>query len=75
MKIVALDGLLMAPDNPWTPVESLGELVVHRRTSPEQTVERLQGVAIALTNKVVLDESIISQLPDCLLYTSDAADE
>jgi len=65
MKIVALDGLLTSPgDTPWTPVESLGELVVHDRTSPEQTVERLQGVAIALTNKVVLDESIISQLPD-----------
>lgn len=65
MKIVALDGQLLAPgDNPWTPVESLGELTVHGRTAPEQTVERLAGVDVALTNKVVLDEAVLSQLPD-----------
>lgn len=65
MKIVAVDGQLLAPgDNPWTPVESLGELTVHQRTSPDQTVERLAGADVVLTNKVVLDEATISQLPD-----------
>jgi len=65
MKIVAVDGQLLAPgDNPWTPVESVGELVVHQRTAPEQTVERLAGADVVLTNKVVLDEAVLSQLPD-----------
>ena len=65
MKIVAVDGQLLAPgDNPWTPVESLGELTVHQRTSPDQIVERLQGADVVLTNKVVLDEAVLSQLPD-----------
>ena len=60
MKIVAVDGQLLAPgDNPWTPVESLGELTVHQRTSPDQTVERLAGADVVLTNKVVLDLSLI----------------
>ena len=65
MKIVAVDGQLLAPgDNPWTPVESLGELTVHQRTSPDQIIERLQGADVVLTNKVVLDEAVLSQLPD-----------
>ena len=65
MKIVAVDGQLLAPgDNPWTPIESLGELTVHQRTSPDQTVERLAGADVVLTNKVVLDQAVLSQLPD-----------
>ena len=65
MKIVAVDGQLLAPgDNPWTPVESLGELTVHQRTSPDQTVERLAGADVVLTNKVVLNEAVLSQIPD-----------
>ena len=65
MKIVALDGQLLAPgDNPWTPVESLGELIVHQRTAPEQTVERLAGADVVLTNKVVIDQAVMSQLPE-----------
>ncbi len=32
-------------------------------TTPEQIVERLQEATIAITNKVVLDANILSQLP------------
>ena len=65
MKIVALDGQTLNPgDNPWTPIESLGDLTVYESTPPELIVERLQGVDVVLTNKVVLDEAVFNRLPD-----------
>ncbi|MDP5254395.1 MULTISPECIES: D-2-hydroxyacid dehydrogenase [unclassified Vibrio] len=33
-------------------------------TSRDQVVERLQGAKVAIVNKVVLDEALLSQLPD-----------
>ncbi len=65
MKIVALDGQTLNPgDNPWTAIESLGDLTVFESTPPELIVERLQGVDVVLTNKVVLDEEVFNRLPD-----------
>ena len=35
MKITVLDGHTLNPgDNPWTPIEELGELTVHDRKPP-----------------------------------------
>lgn len=65
MKMVVLDGATLNPgDNPWSPVEQLGELAVHATTDPDQLIERCQGAEILLTNKVVLDRSVLEQLPD-----------
>jgi glycerate dehydrogenase len=65
MKIVALDGHTLNPgDNPWTPVETLGEFVVYDKTSQEQIVERSLGADVILTNKVPLTAEIFEQLPD-----------
>ena len=65
MKIVVLDGETLNPgDNPWTAIESLGDLTVFESTPPELIVERLQGVDVVLTNKVVLDEEVFNRLPD-----------
>ncbi|NMS25093.1 glycerate dehydrogenase, partial [Vibrio parahaemolyticus] len=36
-------------------------------TSPEQVVERLQAADMVITNKVVLDQTVLSQLPNLRL--------
>ena len=64
MKIVVLDGYTLNPgDNPWDLVQIQGELAIYERTDPAQVVERSIDADILLTNKVVLDEAVISQLP------------
>jgi len=65
MKIVVLDGGTLNPgDIPWNAVHSFGETVIFDRTDAEQVIERGVDADILLTNKVVLDESVISQLPN-----------
>jgi glycerate dehydrogenase len=65
MKIVILDGYTANPgDLSWDEFARLGTLEVFDRTSGEQIVTRLQGAAVAMTNKVVLNREIISALPD-----------
>jgi len=70
MKIVILDGYTINPgDNPWTPVETLGECTVYDRTPAELVVERARDAEIILTSKVKLTEPVIAQLPQ-LRYIS-----
>ena len=65
MKIVVLDGYTLNPgDNPWTPLERLGELVVYDRTPAGLIVERAAGAAIVLTNKTPLAAATLAQLPE-----------
>jgi glycerate dehydrogenase len=45
------------------PLRKLGELTLYRTTSPQQTLERCRDAEVVLTNKVVLDERILSALP------------
>ena len=65
MKIVILDGYTTNPgDLDWNELEKLGEVVCYNNTAPEQVKERLQGAAVALTNKVPLREDLLKELPD-----------
>ncbi|GAB6175387.1 D-2-hydroxyacid dehydrogenase [Desulfobaculum senezii] len=65
MKIVVLDGQTLNPgDNPWLPIEELGDVTVYPRTEPEDIVERAQGARMVLTNKSALTADVIAQLPD-----------
>lgn len=65
MKITVLDGFTLNPgDNPWTPLESLGDLTVYERTSPEDVVARSRDADILLTNKTPLNADSIQQLPN-----------
>ncbi len=41
-------------------------------TSPEQVVDRLKDAHVAITNKVVLDQQVLSQLPDLKLIAVSA---
>lgn len=55
MKIVVLDGYTLNPgDLSWSGIEQFGEVVVHDRTAPEQTMERIAGAEIVFTNKTPL---------------------
>jgi glycerate dehydrogenase len=65
MKITVLDGHTLNPgDNPWTPIERLGELTVHERTPAGQIVERAKDADIVLTNKCPLSADTLRQLPN-----------
>ena len=65
MKIVALDGYLLDPSKElWSIIEPLGEFVLYERTDSVDTVARCEGAEIVLTNKVVMNEEVITQLPE-----------
>ena len=65
MKIVELDGHAANPgDLSWEGFRELGELTVYDRTEPEDVLERAQGAQVILTNKVVITEELMEQLPD-----------
>ena len=56
MKIVVLDGQTLNPgDLSWDALKQLGDLTVYEYTLPAQTVERIQGADVALTNKTLMD--------------------
>ena len=64
MKITVLDGHTLNPgDNPWTEIESLGNLTVYPRTAIDQIVERAKDAEIILTNKCPLGAETLAQLP------------
>lgn len=64
MKIVDLDGYAANPgDVSWDEIKTLGELIVYDRSNPDEVVERASGAEAVLTNKVVLGEKEMSQLP------------
>ncbi|BDD00926.1 D-2-hydroxyacid dehydrogenase [Persicobacter psychrovividus] len=65
MKIVILDASPLDKDGgiSWERIQALGEVTIYPRTSADQVVERIQQAEVVLTNKVVLDEAILSQCP------------
>lgn len=67
MKIVVLDGYAENPgDLSWAPLEALGEVTVYDRTSltdEEETVVRLSGAEIAVTNKTPITRRVIDACP------------
>lgn len=63
-RIVILDGYTENPgDLSWEEFEKYGSVAVYDRTKPEETAERIGNAEIVLTNKTVLDESIMAQCP------------
>jgi len=64
MKIVVLDGYAMNPgDLSWNPVSKLGTCEIYDRTMQDEIVKRSFDADIILTNKVVLNEYMLNQLP------------
>ena len=64
MKITVLDGYGLNPgDMSWDELKALGDVEIFDRTPREQVVERAKDSEIILTNKVKIDDEIMSQLP------------
>ena len=64
MKIVVLGGFTLNPgDLSWGGLASLGELVVYNRTPQDKIVKRAKDAEIIFTNKTLLGEQILNQLP------------
>lgn len=64
MKIVVLDGFAANPgDLSWNELQALGECVVYDRTAPEEVLTRSEGATALLTNKVLIGEAEMAQLP------------
>lgn len=63
-KIVILDGYTINPgDNPWSPVQALGNCTIYDRTPPDQKLERAADADVILVSKVKLDETTLRALP------------
>lgn len=64
-QIVILDGYAAnSGDMSWENFKNLGNVTVYDRTEPEEVVGRLKDATAAFTNKVVINEAIMSQLPN-----------
>ncbi len=64
MKIVILDSYTLNPgDLSWEPLELLGNCSIYDRTPAELTLKRAKDAEIILTNKTILSEETIEQLP------------
>ncbi|MCG7537309.1 D-2-hydroxyacid dehydrogenase [Pseudoalteromonas sp. OOF1S-7] len=66
MNIVVLDAATLAGVS-LDPLRKFGTVTQYDTTSPTQLLSRLQGASVVVTNKVVLDASTLSQLPDLRL--------
>ena len=63
--IVVLDGFALNPgDLSWDDLKSIGECAIYDRTTPDEVLNRARGAGIILTNKTILDRTVIENLPD-----------
>ncbi len=63
LSIVFLDAATLGEVPNWKELQSLGKLTAYPYTETDQVVARLEGAQVAITNKVVLDEFTLAQLP------------
>lgn len=64
MKIVVLDGYALNPgDLSWEGLKKLGDCQIFDRTKPEEVFSRIIDVEAVITNKVIIDKHMLSQLP------------
>lgn len=66
MNIVYLDAYTLNPlnDLDLSVLNTLGNVTLYDRTSPDQIIERAKDAEIILTNKCLLNAQIINQLPN-----------
>ncbi len=64
VRITVLDGFTANPgDLSWGALESLGKLTVYDRTAPNELLARAADATVLLTNKTLLKEDALAQLP------------
>ena len=73
MKIVVLDGYTVNPgDNPWTPLERLGDVTFHDRSARDEIVDRARDADVLVINKIRLTREVLSALPQLKLIAVTA---
>jgi glycerate dehydrogenase len=73
MKIVFLDAKTVGTPPNLDKLKELGDVTFYPYTRPEQTEERIKDTEIVITNKVVLDENLISKFAGQLKMIAIAA--
>jgi glycerate dehydrogenase len=64
MQIVVLDGFALNPgDLSWEGLKELGECCIYDRTKQTEIYDRIKDAEAVITNKAVIDEQLINQLP------------
>ena len=65
MRIVVLDGYAANPgDISWDALKRCGEVTVYDRTAPEDVISRIGDAEAVFTNKVVVDEAVMTACPN-----------
>lgn len=73
MKLVFLDAATITrQDLDLSPLGAFGQLVLHDLTPPERVAERLEGAAVAITNKVLITDASLAANPSVKLVVSAA---
>ncbi len=67
MKIVFLDVKTIGQLKNLDKLQELGDLVLYPVTPDDLRIERLKGVRVAITNKVVIDKQVIEHCPELRL--------
>lgn len=63
MEIVVLDGYALNPgDLSWDGLEKLGNCRLYERTKPSDIFERVKNAQVVITNKAVMDATLIDRL-------------
>ena len=64
MQIVVLDGFALNPgDLSWEGMEKLGQCLIYDRTKLTDMFNRIKDAEAVITNKAIIDEQMIEQLP------------
>jgi glycerate dehydrogenase len=66
LNIAFLDALTLGEVN-LSGLEELGNLTCYEMTPPEKVIQRLKGIQVAITNKVIIDREIMEACPDLKL--------
>jgi glycerate dehydrogenase len=72
-RIVIIDGKTLNPgDNPWTPIEELGEVTLYSESSSDQITDRIADAEIVITNKARLSATQIEAATNLKLIAVSA---
>lgn len=63
MRLVLLDADTLGHDLDLTPIEKFGKLIKYHCTKADETLSRIEDADIVLTNKVVINRSMMEQSP------------
>ena len=61
MKLVLLDAQTLGDDLDLTPLKQFGELITYPITTEKETAARIQDAEIIITNKVIIDSTLMMQ--------------